>query len=70
MPPSIAAACVCDDTLLHLLQELLESPHLALELASLMQTLPKQLDKVSGPCRQSLLGVPVAVAAPCTVASC
>eukprot|EP00775_Hariotina_reticulata_P012444 gene12444-12581_t len=28
------------------LQELLESPHLALELASMMQTLPKQLDKV------------------------
>lgn len=28
------------------LQELLESPHLTLELASLIETLPKNLDKV------------------------
>lgn len=28
-------------------QELLESPHLTLELTSLMETLPKNLDKVA-----------------------
>jgi hypothetical protein len=37
-------------------QELLESPHLTLELVSLMETLPKNLDTVSHGCDKQLLG--------------
>lgn len=33
-------------------QELLESPHLSLELVGLMDVLPKNLDKVTQPARQ------------------